>query len=76
MLLLDQAHKYPEWDKELWPVTEHFSRLQIIFTSSSIVRIKSNPYLNGVVDMYNLSGLSFPGVSGIRNRIPFSCIFF
>lgn len=59
VLLLDQAHKYPEWDKELRACYDAFPDLQIIFTSSSIVRIKSNPYLKGVVDMYNLSGLSF-----------------
>lgn len=59
VLLLDQVHKYPEWDKELRACYDAFPDLQIIFTSSSIVRIKSNPYLNGVVDMYNLSGLSF-----------------
>lgn len=59
VLLLDQVHKYPEWDKELRKCYDAFSDLQIIFTSSSIVRIKSNPYLQGVVDMYNLSGLSF-----------------
>lgn len=59
VLLLDQVHKYPEWDKELRACYDTFPDLQIIFTSSSIVRIKSNPYLQGVVDMYNLSGLSF-----------------
>lgn len=59
VLLLDQVHKYPEWDKELRACYDTFPELQIIFTSSSIVRIKSNPYLKGVVDMYNLSGLSF-----------------
>lgn len=59
VLLLDQAHKYPEWDKELRACYDAFPELQIIFTSSSIVRIKSNTYLKGIVDMYNLSGLSF-----------------
>ncbi len=59
VLLLDQVHKYPEWDRELRACYDAFPNLQIIFTSSSIVRIKSNPYLKGVVDMYNLSGLSF-----------------
>lgn len=59
VLLLDQAHKYPEWDRELRSCYDAFPELQIIFTSSSIVRIKSNPYLKGIVDMYNLSGLSF-----------------
>ncbi len=59
VLLLDQVHKYPEWDKELKACYDAFPDLQIIFTSSSIVRIKSNPYLKEVVDMYNLNGLSF-----------------
>lgn len=59
VLLLDQVHKYPEWDRELRLCYDTFPDLQIIFTSSSIVRINSNPYLQGVVDMYNLSGLSF-----------------
>ncbi len=59
VLLLDQVHKYPDWDKELRACYDTFPDLQIVFTASSIVRIKSNPYLNGVVDMYNLNGLSF-----------------
>ena len=59
VLLLDQVHKYPGWDKELRACYDAFSDLQIVFTSSSIVRIKSNPYLQGKVDMYNLNGLSF-----------------
>lgn len=59
ILLLDQVHKYPAWDKELRACYDSFPELQIVFTASSIVRIKSNEYLNGVVDMYNLSGLSF-----------------
>lgn len=59
VLLLDQVHKYPEWDRELRACYDAFPDLQIVFTSSSIVRIKSNPFLQGVVDMYNLNGLSF-----------------
>ena len=34
-------------------------RLSIVFTASSILRVKSNKYLHGIVEMYNLSGLSF-----------------
>ena len=59
VLLLDQVYKYPGWDKELRGCYDSFPDLQIVFTASSIVRIKSNPYLKDVVDMYNLSGLSF-----------------
>lgn len=59
VLLLDQVHKYPNWDKELREAYDHFPELRIVFTASSIVRIKSNKYLQGIVEMYNLSGLSF-----------------
>ncbi|KIO46016.1 MULTISPECIES: AAA family ATPase [Sanguibacteroides] len=59
VLLLDQVHKYPDWDKELREAYDHFPELRIVFTASSIVRIKSNKYLHGIVEMYNLSGLSF-----------------
>ncbi len=59
VLFLDQIHKYPEWDRELRACYDAFTDLQIIFTSSSILRIRSNTNLKGVVDMYNLSGLSF-----------------
>ena len=39
VLLLDQVHKYPGWDKELKQCYDAIPNLQIIFTSSSIVRI-------------------------------------
>lgn len=59
ILLLDQVHKYPDWDKELRACYDTFSDLQIVFTVSSTLRVKSNEYLKDIVDMYNLSGLSF-----------------
>ena len=59
VLLLDQIHKYPNWDRELREAYDRFSDLQIVFTASSILRVKSNKYLHGIVEMYNLSGLSF-----------------
>lgn len=59
VLLLDQVHKYPEWDRELRACYDTFPDLQIVFTSTSILRIRSNEHLRGVVDMYNLNGLSF-----------------
>ncbi len=59
VLMLDQVHKYPGWDRELQKCYYAFSDLQIIFTVPSIVRVKSNEYLSNIVEMYNLSGLSF-----------------
>lgn len=59
VLLLDQVHKYPGWDRDLKACHLTFPDLQIVFTISSIARVKSNEHLKGIVDMYNLSGLSF-----------------
>ena len=46
VLLLDQIHKYPNWDRELREAYDRFPDLQIVFTASSILRVKSNKYLH------------------------------
>ena len=51
VLLLDQIFKYPDWSKELRYCYDHFQDLKIIFTGSSIMRLKEeNPELRGCVD--------------------------
>ncbi len=59
LLLLDQIHKYPDWEKELKICHEQYPHLKIVFTVSSILRIKSNEELKGIVSVYYLNGLSF-----------------
>ena len=59
VLLLDQIHKYPNWDIEIKKAYNDFKDIKIVFTGSSILRIRNNPALVGIVDMYNLSGFSF-----------------
>ena len=59
ILLLDQIHKYPDWAKDLRVCYEQYPNLQIIFTASSILRIKTNEDLKGCVAVYYLNGLSF-----------------
>ena len=59
-LLLDQVFKYPEWSSELKYCHDYFPELQIIFTGSSVMRLKEeNPVLSGLADSYNLRGFSF-----------------
>lgn len=58
-LLLDQIHKYPEWAKDLRICYDNYQDLQIIFTASSILRVKTNEHLAGCVNTYYLHGLSF-----------------
>ncbi len=60
VLLIDQVFKYPEWSKELRYCYDNYPDLRIIFTGSSVMRLKEeNPDLSGRVVSYNLRGFSF-----------------
>lgn len=60
VLLIDQVFKYPTWSKELRYCYDNFPDLKIIFSGSSVMRLKEeNPDLSGKVVSYNLRGFSF-----------------
>lgn len=60
VLLIDQVFKQPNWSSELRKCYDMYPRLKIVFTGSSVMRLKEeNPELNGIVKSYNLRGLSF-----------------
>ncbi|MBR1688690.1 MAG: ATP-binding protein [Prevotella sp.] len=60
VLLIDQVFKQPDWSKELRRCYDCYPGLKIVFTGSSVMRLKEeNPELNGIVKSYNLRGLSF-----------------
>ena len=60
MLLIDQVFKQPDWSAELRKCYDLYPGLKIIFTGSSVMRLKDeNPELNGIVKSYNLRGFSF-----------------
>ena len=60
VLLLDQVFKQPNWSHELRLCHDHYPELKIVFTGSSVMRLKEeNPELNGIVKSYNLRGFSF-----------------
>jgi len=59
-LILDQVFKYPDWSKELRYCYDHFEDLQIIFSGSSVMRLKDeNPELKDCVTAYHIEGFSF-----------------
>ena len=59
-LLIDQVFKQPDWSKELRRCYDFYLELKIVFTGSSVMRLKEeNPELNGIVKSYNLRGFSF-----------------
>ena len=60
VLLIDQVFKYPEWSHDLRACYEIFPTLKIIFTGSSVMRLKEeNPELSGIAKVYYLRGFSF-----------------
>ena len=44
VLLIDQVFKYPEWSKELRMCYDRFPNLKIVFTGSSVMRLKEEKY--------------------------------
>ncbi|MRT91900.1 AAA family ATPase [Ancylomarina sp. 16SWW S1-10-2] len=58
-LLLDQIHKYPNWAEDLRTCHDSYPDLQIVFTASSILRVKTNEHIKECVSTYYLNGLSF-----------------
>ena len=59
-LMLDQIFKYPAWAEDLAYCYDNYPDLQIIFTGSSVLRLKDENYpLAHKVVSYNLRGFSF-----------------
>ncbi|WP_071145961.1 ATP-binding protein [Bacteroides ihuae] len=60
VLLIDQVFKYDGWSKELRMCYDRFPNLKIVFTGSSVMRLKEeNLDLGDIVKSYNLRGFSF-----------------
>lgn len=59
-LLIDQVFKQPNWSSELRRCYDLYPNLQIVFTGSSVMRLKEeNAEIGGIVKSYNLRGFSF-----------------
>lgn len=59
-LFLDEVHKYPNWSRELKLIYDQFPKLNVVFTSSSILEInKGESDLSRRAVKYILKELSF-----------------
>ncbi len=59
-ILIDEVHKYPNWQRELKNIYDSFPLKQVIFSGSSSIHIlRGKADLSRRVVYYNLSGLSF-----------------
>ena len=60
VLLIDQVFKQENWSAELRKCYDMYPGLKIVFTGSSVMRLKDeNHELGGIVRSYNLRGFSF-----------------
>lgn len=60
VLLIDQIFKLSNWSHVLHECYEHYPMLRIVFTGSTVMRLKDeNPELNGICHSYSLRGFSF-----------------
>lgn len=60
VLLIDQVFKQPDWSADLRKCYDTLPGLKIIFTGSSVMRLKAeNSEIGGIVKSYNLRGFSF-----------------
>ncbi len=71
-LLLDQVYKYPDWSKELKYCYDHFKDLQIVFSGSTVMRLREeNPHLREIVHSYKIEGFSFREFLELKTGISF-----
>ena len=72
VLLIDQVFKHPNWSRELRRCYDNFPNLKIIFTGSSVMRLKEeNPELCDIVKSYNLRGFSFREYLNLQTGMKF-----
>ena len=73
-LLVDQVFKMVDWSEQLRQCYERFPKLKIVFTGSSVMRLKEeNAELNGIVTPYNLRGFSFREFLNLQTGHTFPC---
>ena len=60
VLLLDQIFKQPNWSQELRRCYDLYPELKIVFTGSSVMRLKTDyPAIKDILKFYYLRGFSF-----------------
>lgn len=77
VLLIDQVFKYNDWSRELRYCYDNFGDLRIVFSGSSVMRLKEeNPDLAGKVASYNLRGFSFREYLNLMAGTDFQAVSF
>ncbi len=70
VLLIDQVFKDHNWSQELRQCYDSYPQLKIVFTGSSVMRLKEeNPEIGKIVKSYNLRGFSFREFINIKTGL-------
>lgn len=73
-LLVDQVFKYPGWSQELRQCYDLYPNLKIVFTGSSVMKLKeANLYIGDIAASYNLHGFSFREYIGAVTNSELPC---
>lgn len=76
-ILIDEVHKYPNWQQELKNIYDSFPQKRVIFSGSSSIHIlRAKADLSRRVVYYNLKGLSFREFLVIRGAKTFKPLLF
>lgn len=76
-ILLDEVHKYPNWSREIKLIYDDFPKMNIVFTSSSILEIyKGESDLSRRAINYDLKELSFREFIELKTGSKFSVLKF
>jgi hypothetical protein len=71
-LLIDQVFKLPDWANALRECYDRVSDLQIVFTGSSVMRLRDEQCpIHDVVHSYNLRGFSFREYLNLQTEMNF-----
>lgn len=77
LLLLDEVHKYPNWSREIKLIYDDFPKINVVFTSSSILEIyKGESDLSRRAVTYNLKELSFREFIELKTGLSFKTLNF
>ncbi len=75
VLLIDQVYKQFDWSRELRRCYDLYPKLKIIFSGSSVMRLKrENPELGDIVKSYNLRGFSFREFLNLKTKRNFPIV--
>ncbi len=75
VLLIDQVFKHFDWSRELRRCYDLYPKLKIVFSGSSVMRLKKeNPELGDIVRSYNLRGFSFREFLNLKTKTDFPVV--